>query len=192
MQQPISNNKTCTERKFQIVGWIHWNFFPFFHFTIPPWLQHISGFLIIKFLLLCRFCLEEERSKKYYLKFLYLTLFFFPPPSPLTSLLIQAFHCKEEQESHVLLMKLLLCLLLPWGRLGFCRRRNWKRQKEQPSGSALPKDVPSFSLMNPICPPHPHPHPLSNPAQCRPRSRHFLSSHVFCLSHNFQVFSFRT
>jgi hypothetical protein len=66
--------------------------FSSFHCNIPARLQQTctSKFLIIKFLLLCRFCLHEERSKKYHLKSLFLTLYFPPPPS-LTGLLIQAF-----------------------------------------------------------------------------------------------------
>jgi hypothetical protein len=50
-----------------------------------------------------------------------------------------------------------------------------EREREQPAGSALAKDVPSSSLMNPIR----LPHPLSNPAEPSPEFATFCQTDCF-------------
>jgi hypothetical protein len=79
--------------------------FSSFHCNIPAQLQQTctSEFLIIKFLLLCRFCLDEERSKKYHLKSLFLTLYF--PPPPLFDRSSYPSFLKKEMHVHILLYK---------------------------------------------------------------------------------------
>jgi len=84
--------KPAMEINFRTSFGLSANLFSSFHCNTPARLQQTctSKFLIIKFLLLCRFSLDEERSKKYHLKSLFLTLYF-PPPLSLTGLLIEAF-----------------------------------------------------------------------------------------------------
>jgi len=111
------------------------NLFSSFHCNIPARLQQTrtSKFLIIKFLLLCRFCYRRGKKQKVSFEVPLLNSLF--PSASLfdrssyPSFLKKEMHVhillyKRKRDSHVPLTKPLLCLLLPWGRLGFCRRRN--------------------------------------------------------------------